>query len=612
MTTHYRFLPRPITDRVYWEGVRTGAAFAAWREVNEGALLGITELPPHTTASDYLLTRRHNDRSRLDHCNYHHKIILTALTLRRAMLGVDLEDRDDRLLNWLWAVATDASWSLANHRSRGDLPEIGSRQSSLDLNSCEMAAYLAEFLETMRPWVDAQSDTLAESLLTLIDERILSPFASGEPVWWEEPARINNWIGVCAGSILAACESLAAQGHPRPDARARAVCDLRRYLDEAFTNPHGECDEGVGYWSYGWSGAAAGLSRLTAPELEAALDMDRFQAVADYPRRAHLYGNDFYASNDTPFRVLPWRAFVPWLAAVNGNRWLAEWMDASTEAPRAERLLGAALRTLDSLGRQHEPASPAPPLAADVDACLLPDQQVGILRVPTAAGEIVATFTGGHNAERHNHNDLGHFQIALAGSMIVPDIGAPWPYPVDFFGSGRYGYLAASSNGHNCPLIGGHEQREGQEAAARIVEWLPEGDHPRLAFDLTAAYPPAARLRRWTRRLDGVRPEGMVTFTDQLETDPPQPAKHVIWSLFRPVADAPADAAGQRMRFGDALVCEIIPPPATLAVDEFQADDYSLHNFAGRTLYRLSLSYEPVSARQITTRFYVCEIAPNH
>ena len=608
MTTHYRFSARPISDRVYWERIRTDPAFASWRAANEAVVQEASEVAPHTAASDYLLTRRRNDRGRLDHVNQHHRTILTALTLRRAMRGVDPADHDDRLLDWLWAVATDASWSQANHRSRGDLPEIGSRQISIDLNSCDMAAYLAEFLEILRPWVDAQSDTLAESLLTLIDERVLSPFAQGEPVFWERPERINNWIGFCAGSILAACESLAVQGHPRPEARARAIHDLRRYLDESFTHPHGECDEGVGYWSYGWSGAAAGLSRLSAEELAQVVDMDRLRTVADYPRRAHLYANEFYASNDTPALVLPWRAFVPWLAAASGNRWLAGWMDTAAEPSRTERLLGVALRSLDSIDRQREASSsdaaPLPGQAAE-PACLLPDQQVAILRAPTPAGEMVVTFTGGHNAERHNHNDLGHFQVALDGSIIVPDLGAPSPYPADFFGPDRYSHLAASSRGHNCPLIGGHEQREGQEAAARLIAWQPEGDGAGLTLDLTAAYPPEAGLQLWHRRLHRAGAPGSMTFTDTFETHPPRPVTHVIWTLERPAEDATDDGnPGRRLHFGDALACEIIPAPAQVTVEEFQADDYSLKNFPGRTLYRVSCSYEPARTLCVSTRFY--------
>lgn len=608
MIAYRRFVPRPITDRVYWEHVRTDPFYASWREVNEALVRTASDRPPQATASDYLRTRRHNDRSRLDHVNLHDRAVFVSLVVRRAMLGVDLADRDDRLLDWLWAMATDASWSLANHRSRGDLPEMGSRQFSLDLNSCEVAAFLAEFLEVMRPWIDAQSDTLAESLRTLIDERILTPFADGEPVWWEQPERINNWIGVCAGNILAACESLAAQGHPRPAARARALHDLRRYLDESFTQPHGECDEGVGYWSYGWSGASMGLSRLTAEELTAALDTDRLRAVADYPRRAHLYSDEFFASNDTPALVRPWLAVVPWLAAASGNRWLADWAASSQQPAKTERLLGMALRTLDAMEMQHaegsHPASPASGGAGEF-ACMLPDQQAAILRVPTPAGEIVATIAGGHNDERHNHNDLGHFQIALAGSMLVPDLGAPWPYPADFFGPGRYGYLSAGSGGHNCPVIGGHEQREGREAAAQIIDWTPGGDRPRLALDLTAAYPPEAGLRRWTRQVEATRPEGCVTITDTLETAPPQPVKHVVWTLSPPVEEAPGDGSAWRAGLGDALVCEVSPAPDSTTVEEFQADDHDLKNFAGRALYRLSFKYGPVGERRVTTRFFV-------
>lgn len=42
-------------------------------------------------------------------------------------------------------------------------------------------------------------------------------------------------IGVCAGSIFQACEALASLGTERPQARARAMADLRLFLERAFT-----------------------------------------------------------------------------------------------------------------------------------------------------------------------------------------------------------------------------------------------------------------------------------------------------------------------------------------------------------------------------------------
>src|SRR5579884_4397001 len=108
-----------------------------------------------------------------------------------------------------------------------------------------------------------------------IDRRTLIPYGDGFQVWWENPRRATNWLGVCTGNILAACEAMALLGQPRPLARARALQGLNRFMKAGFTE-HGECDEGMGYWCYGVGEACMGLGRLSKDELEANIDMDRF------------------------------------------------------------------------------------------------------------------------------------------------------------------------------------------------------------------------------------------------------------------------------------------------------------------------------------------------
>ena len=246
---------------------------------------------------------------------------------------------------------------------------------------------------------------------------------------------------------------------------------------------------------------------------------------------------------------------------------------------------------------------------------LLEDQQAAILRMPTAKGELLACFTGGHNDERHNHNDLGHFIVALDGKLVVPDLGAP-VYKTDFFGPQRYTYITASSAGHCCPLIGEHEQRAGAEAAGRVLAWQPDGEIPRLALDLTAAYPPEAGLERWTRTLERF-PAGTgaygplparVLVTDVFKTKTPgQKITHRIWSLegFKEPGER-VEGGGFRLQLG-ALTCEISPAPYALMPSRFTAEELLLRDFAGRTLWRIEAVYrtDEQGSLSVETRFFV-------
>jgi len=603
ISTYYRIAPHSIGDRAYWQSLRADPRHAALFEKMEALSAAAPAQPPIPLASDYLAARRSNNRKLLDHHWQQDRTQLTALALRRCVRGLEADDPDDQLLNWLWAFLTEPSWAVSAHLPGNDLPASG--KPYLDLAACEMAAALAEMREVLKPWMDSVSNTLADSVIAEIDERVLEPYGDGVEVWWQSEKReLNNWLGVCAGSILAACESLAAQGQPRPKARARALKGLRLYVDQCFSE-HGECDEGLSYWVYGLTYACLGWSRLTHEEFTANVDVERLRLIADYPRSIHLFDNYFFSGNDATLHVPLPLDLLPWLAAATGTTWLLEWGNTPESHTKGGRSFGQLLRMLEA--PHSSPTSVATNEQTNDRPQHLPDQQVAILRAQTPHGELLAALSGGHNAERHNHNDLGHFIVAANQQLIVPDLGAP-EYTADFFGPRRYTYLPASSRGHCCPLIGDFEQRAGAEAAGKILSWTPKADEPKFILDLTAAYPPEAGLISWTRGLE-IRNQGsrefspkrdpedrtLVSFARMIIADhfhtqtAGQKITHVIWSLEAPHKISAADGH-QQLGLGP-LTCELAPAPSAINVVTVAADDLHLREFVGRTLYRVEVSY---------------------
>jgi hypothetical protein len=233
--------------------------------------------------------------------------------------------------------------------------------------------------------MDSVSKTLADSIITEIDRRILKPYADGAAAGWDSPAnpQVNSWTGVCVGSILATCESLACQGHPQPQARARAIRGMNLFLTKGFTTS-GECDEGVGYWSYGVAMACLGFSRMDPADFAAAIDPARFQAIAEYPRRAHLFADSFFTANDGGLHASAGLSFVPSLVLASSSDWLARWARRSpaVDCRHFSQLVsilwaidrGLASTTPDtSIALQPAPASQ-----------WLPDQQAAVIRAPSA------------------------------------------------------------------------------------------------------------------------------------------------------------------------------------------------------------------------------------
>lgn len=84
------------------------------------------------------------------------------------------------------------------------------------------------------------------------------------------------------------------------------------------------------------------------------------------------------------------------------------------------------------------------------------------------------------------------------------------------FGPERYRNIMTSSRGHSVPVVNDHEQEEGAERAARVVEHSHGADRDLLSIDMAAAYPAQAGLTELRRSvaLDRQVPGGKVTLSD--------------------------------------------------------------------------------------------------
>jgi hypothetical protein len=573
------FRPRPITDRPYWDQLANDPRLARWREDVTQRCAAAPNTPALPTAADYLAARRYNDRSRTDQAWQSTRLTFSALIFRRCLLGISSSDPDDRLLNWIWAFAHDPTWAVSAHLPGNELPNTD--VPTLDLAACEMGAVLAETCEILRPWMDSVSSVLGDGVIRQIDHRIIEPLARGDKPGWTQSDYVNNWAGVCAGTVLCACESLAAQGKPRPEVRRQMLDVLAFFFDRGFT-PHGECDEGPGYWNYGVGFAMLGISRLSLDEARNTLPIDRLKQVAGYLGRAHLFGTTFYSANDADLNLAPSSALL-WLANLTGDAWLRDW--AGSTAPTI-KMLCLSLREIDAALQLDPPTSaPTSALIEHNRPSYLPDQQVTIVPIGVRSGQMIAALGGGSNGERHNHNDLGQFLIFLNQELMIPDLGN-MHYVTDFFSSKRYTYLVASSRGHCCPIVNHQEQRAGSEAQGRVIDH--EEKTGRLSVELGSAYPPEAKLRSWTRSLAPIA-NGVEIADAFVTSESGVPITHVVWCFAEP-KELPGDPDSLVLQI-DKLRCQISARPSAWRGVREDPAALRMRQFNDRTLFRLEFDY---------------------
>ena len=127
----------------------------------------------------------------------------------------------------------------------------------------------------------------------------------------------------------------------------------------------------------------------------------------------------------------------------------------------------------------------------------------------SANGLFVATH-GGHNAESHNHNDVGDFIVYDGGEPVIIDVGRG-TYTYKMFRGDRYAIWFNNSAYHNLPTINGHVQPHGRTAEATEVRHQTYGSgDAEVSMNIGTAYPSAAGINRWERTVRMTPTSGIV------------------------------------------------------------------------------------------------------
>ncbi len=151
--------------------------------------------------------------------------------------------------------------------------------------------------------------------------------------------------------------------------------------------------------------------------------------------------------------------------------------------------------------KEIENAKAEEPLISDF---WLPDLQVGGAR--DKAGSSSGFFfsaKGGHNAESHNHNDLGTCVMYFNGKPCLVDIGRE-TYTAKTFSSRRYEIWTMQSQYHQLPKINGVDQMQGRSYVAKNSTFTADAKKALFSTDIAAAYTDEAKVTKWIRsyRLD--------------------------------------------------------------------------------------------------------------
>lgn len=580
----------PMSDRAAWEGVDP-----ADRE----DLLALAEKwrgqpYPLLTAGMYAAFCRTGSRKDCETPYFSRRVKLIAATMHMCLTGerTDLPAVEDGL----WLICEETAWAISAHANLSAAhPFPDEKRTIVDLFAAQtgmILSFVCQLLgDTLHP--DLRSRVRSE-----VERRVLTPFMTCNDEWWMGYVRkdLNNWTPWIVSNVMMAANVWA---YDCAALYTRACEMLDRWL--ACVPEDGGCDEGAGYWNMA-GGAFLDCLMLLEQTADVRLwDVPKVRRMMAYPELVYL-GNGWFAN----FADCDARPYI------SGER-----LQYAGEKTRNAALIrmGVEMRGLPSKEVSDTPhlsrllmrlfSKPAQVEAADVPTkdVWLPDLQVRLLEGHDLSEQndwkLVVAMKGGHNAESHNHNDVGSFLVATAYNdaplnMQIVDAGN-MVYTAKTFSSRRYELWNCRSVYHNVPIIGNAEQHDGLEYGARDVECLPDG----MRLDIAGAYPAEAGVSRCLRDMRVAKDR--LTIRDEITLTEEKPVTWVFMLRQKPVFEP------QGCLFAEADHMLWLAwghnEGLTAAVEPIEITDGRMARSYPGTLWRLTLTAPP--RHQHHVEFYI-------
>ena len=555
-----------------------------WNEIDTLAQRALDDAPPVIRASHIVAFSSVGDRG-VFQGPYHERrmqiVALAAVLCRDDALPASAERLAGELQDRLWQVCEETSWILSAHLWNNGLsselppPDI----HAVDLGAAQTAFTLAEVVTLT---ADLLHPEIVERVDYEIEQRVLRPYLYRNNFHWLDAE--HNWNIVCHAGIVGAALYRSPNRYA-PAIVAKTLAHAPRFIDGY--DDDGASPEGIMVWNLGF-GHLCMLNDLLERWSDRELSLfdgreSKISSMAAFARNLHLVDNRYVNFSDAERSI----DLTPF-ALDYANRRLG--LELPVPPYRKLREHDSVLRTL------FTPAPVDLVVEAHPRAVFYAGHQWMIARSDDSARPSMTLATkGGHNGESHNHNDLGSFVLHAAGDTLIAELGRD-RFTRETFAGDRYAGLAYSSRGHSVPRLDGALQQPGERYRARVLE-QSFGATDVVVYDLTAAYAPDPRLRRFVRRFELRRGERRLVVHDDFDLDGELPIEEVFWSFL------PVDAAG-----GDAFSISG-PTAATRASFEPAPQSVRVEEVAnavfGETAYVVVGSFTPGGRQRITTTFHI-------
>lgn len=496
------FQPFPtVTNREFWDKVPREVRNVYRMRAEEFSQFEWKTLP----LSVYLQFYRDGNRSIYESQYFLRRNALSVLVLAECLCG---QGRFvDAINDLVWCICEESAWCIPAHNRKGaqGIPDV--QLPYVDLFAAETAALLAGVSLLMEPLWQEEYSLLPKRIKYEIDRQVLDSFLAFDDYHWMgfNTRVVNNWTPWINSNCLFVFLTLEKDLERRLYGVRKCMASIDVFID---TNPaDGGCDEGPSYWN------VAGGALFDALELfyEATdgqvnvFDEPLIRNIGAYIYKVHVKDDYFLNFADAPANLQPSSPLIRKFGQRIHDPLMVQFADASEKrngrlmprprdaAAKLFRLLYDFIWEQERAEKQHGDTYPY------IRDAWLPDIQVAVARKRegSCAGLFFAA-KGGHNAESHNHNDIGHFVLASDGAPVLIDIGVE-TYCQKTFSPQRYEIWTMQSQYHNLPTVNGRGQKDGREYCADDVFYRCTDEGVEFSCNIAKAYPPESLISHWTR-----------------------------------------------------------------------------------------------------------------
>jgi hypothetical protein len=439
--------------------------------------------------------------------------------LMELVIAETLEDKGrftEKIMNYVWSICEETYWGVPAHlssqKAKTNLPDV--EDPTVDLFGAETAAGLALTDYFVGDKLDKISKLLRARIYYEINKKILIPFLDQSRYGYLSKTKaVNNWNPWIVSNVMLA-NLLVEKNEVK---RGNHLYTHMTYLDLYF-NGLGEdagCDEGPSYWFAAGASAFDALQVLaTATDNKCEIFEEPFiQKMASYVYKMHI-SNDYFvnfADADPTLRpdgIMLYRfgKAIHDEPLANFGLWASQNFEpAITFASHQKHRKLWNLMAWATMPKEK------------IEKPQLGDYWFKDIEVLTSRNkDLFFAAHGGHNAESHNHNDVGDFVFYAKGEPIIIDAGRG-NYTSRTFSAQRYNLWFTQSEYHNLPIINGQGQKAGREFESAQMTHTISDKMSGISLDLSKAYPQSAGIKNYNRSIQFNKVKSQIEINDVYE-----------------------------------------------------------------------------------------------